>query len=564
MNYEDTDDLRSSFTTYLAEGDKLFSNGEYKKALEAYTKALMLKPGDKSCLVSRSKCYLNIGDPESALKDADECIKDDKTYHKGLYQRAEALYQMGHFEHALMYFHRGHTLRPELGQFRLGIQKCQEAIENSVGSPEVIKLDTQVQIDQNRRKTMDYRQKRHFKEEQKRVASEKTAKALLGELYVDREYLECLANDEMLVGTDHGKESIGDLINAGIRYLDNRTDFWRQQKPMYTRKREKSMLRPITSESISRQINTGMKAMENEDFEVALQSAINAGKTIETHPDKRKSPHVLTLQADINQLYGKALLELGRIDESIQRHKIEVRVGKQSGISELKIRGMDNLAEAYVKNQNFDKAMRIYSDRVKLAKSGNESAWLYHNWGRCLLEQADFDGAENKGLAAHASALEVNDKQWQLNSKVLVAQAQLKSGKLDGAEASFNEALTLAKAVEDEVACNVIQTQLSQITTYNESLKMETNDTADQLDDTAGELGVVEAPHEDEHPMETESPPEESASEETPPKTPEDVEPTIAVSEHSVNDNNVDPDDQSVDGQSDPEEPDLKPDEDEK
>lgn len=82
---------------------------------------------------------------------------------------------------------------------------------------------------------MDYRQKRHFKEEQKRVASEKTAKALLGELYVDREYLECLANDEMLVGTDHGKESIGDLINAGIRYLDNRTDFWRQQKPMYTR-----------------------------------------------------------------------------------------------------------------------------------------------------------------------------------------------------------------------------------------------------------------------------------------------------------------------------------------
>ena len=89
MNYndEDADELRSTFTTYLAEGDKvcvtqinvvdqlqdtlffqLFSNGEFKKALEAYTKALMLKPGDKSCLVARSKCYLHIGDPESALK----------------------------------------------------------------------------------------------------------------------------------------------------------------------------------------------------------------------------------------------------------------------------------------------------------------------------------------------------------------------------------------------------------------------------------------------------------------------------------------------------------------
>ena len=39
----------------------------------------------------------------------------------------------GQFEHGLIFFHRGHALRPELDQFRLGIQKCQEAIENSVG-----------------------------------------------------------------------------------------------------------------------------------------------------------------------------------------------------------------------------------------------------------------------------------------------------------------------------------------------------------------------------------------------------------------------------------------------
>ena len=41
---------------------------------------------------------------------------------------------MGHFEHGLIYFHRGHAIRPELDEFSLGIQKCQEAIENSVGS----------------------------------------------------------------------------------------------------------------------------------------------------------------------------------------------------------------------------------------------------------------------------------------------------------------------------------------------------------------------------------------------------------------------------------------------
>ena len=34
---------------------------------------------------------------------------------------------------ALVYYHRGHKLRPELQEFRLGIQKAQEAIDNSVG-----------------------------------------------------------------------------------------------------------------------------------------------------------------------------------------------------------------------------------------------------------------------------------------------------------------------------------------------------------------------------------------------------------------------------------------------
>ena len=35
---------------------------------------------------------------------------------------------------ALVFYHRGLKLRPELQEFRLGIQKAQEAIDNSVGS----------------------------------------------------------------------------------------------------------------------------------------------------------------------------------------------------------------------------------------------------------------------------------------------------------------------------------------------------------------------------------------------------------------------------------------------
>jgi len=50
-----------------------------------------------------------------------------------LYQKAEALYHLGDFEHSLVFYHRGLHVRPELEQFRLGVQKAREAIENAIG-----------------------------------------------------------------------------------------------------------------------------------------------------------------------------------------------------------------------------------------------------------------------------------------------------------------------------------------------------------------------------------------------------------------------------------------------
>lgn len=93
-----------------------------------------MQSDERSCLVARSKCYLQLGETTKALEDAEDALKDDKLYHKGLYQKAEVLYTMGDFEHALVYYHRGHKIRPELHEFTLGIQKAQEAVNNSIGS----------------------------------------------------------------------------------------------------------------------------------------------------------------------------------------------------------------------------------------------------------------------------------------------------------------------------------------------------------------------------------------------------------------------------------------------
>lgn len=99
-----------------------------------YTMQALDMEDDKACLVARSKCHLQLGNTALALQDAEDSLLDSKKFHKGLYQKAEVLYSMGDFEHALMFYHRGHKIRPELDQFVLGIQKAHEAVNNSIGS----------------------------------------------------------------------------------------------------------------------------------------------------------------------------------------------------------------------------------------------------------------------------------------------------------------------------------------------------------------------------------------------------------------------------------------------
>ncbi|KAK2547756.1 Outer dynein arm-docking complex subunit 4 [Acropora cervicornis] len=163
--YDDDDEPegpKSSATTYLSEGN-----------------ALELQPGYKDCLVQRSKCYLHLGDTDSALRDAEESLTEDPEYIKG------------DFEHALVNFHRGGKLRPDKEEFKLGIQKSEEAIDNAIGK----ERDCRVK---NTNKGYSKPTTQAARAQQPAVNrgknpnssgnSEKTVKQLLGELYADKEY----------------------------------------------------------------------------------------------------------------------------------------------------------------------------------------------------------------------------------------------------------------------------------------------------------------------------------------------------------------------------------------
>lgn len=87
--------------------------------------AIELAPEEKAAYVARSRCYLLLGEPKLALEDAETALKLDPKHAKALLQKAEALYYCGEFEMSLVFYHRGLRARPDLSEFRLGVQKAQ-------------------------------------------------------------------------------------------------------------------------------------------------------------------------------------------------------------------------------------------------------------------------------------------------------------------------------------------------------------------------------------------------------------------------------------------------------
>ncbi|XP_055050208.2 outer dynein arm-docking complex subunit 4 isoform X3 [Misgurnus anguillicaudatus] len=425
---------KSTFSTYVAEGDQLFYKGEYVKAIESFSTALSLQPDDKNCLVARSRCYVKLGDAERALQDAEDSLKDNKEFFKGLYQKAEALYTMGDFEFALVYYHRGHKLRPELQEFRLGIQKAQEAIDNSIGSPSSVKLKTKGDPSVFHKsngvhpKHPIHSHKKHPRQHGQKVPKiEKTAKQLLGELYSDREYLEKLLQDEDLIkGKIRTGENVQDLIVGCISYLDTRTEFWQQQKPIYARQRDRRL----------------MQQQWNRAFHKSTSDP---------------SRYFLTRLEEIDA--GNALMDIGKMDEALIHHKKALELARQGDLTDSKSRALDNIGGVYARIGKFQQAIEVWEERAPLARDGFEKTWLFHEIGRCYLELKRYAEARDYGSRSFEAADEISDLRFQLNSSVLMGQAELELGNKDSV-VYYERALDRAKVLQDDTAIEGIQKAL--------------------------------------------------------------------------------------------------------
>ncbi|XP_046581289.1 outer dynein arm-docking complex subunit 4-like isoform X2 [Haliotis rubra] len=494
-NGTDNHDSQVTFETHRDEGEHFIHVKQYKRAIASFTKALDMRSGDRVCLVRRSNCYLMLGNAEQALADANECLEQDdegKKDIKALCMKAEALYQKGDFETALVYYHRGNKLRPELQEFRLGIQKSQEAINNSIGTPESVKLETtgdlsyffkQEEKQKQQQQSRGYskpQQKKEDKKERKRPQSSsnsKTTKELLGELFADKEYLEKLYDGMTTTNTSNTTDFIKEKACDGLEYLGVREDFWRQQKPMYARKRDKQKQAQVLSSSGSK-LNSSSSTdpmkyilirLEQIDeahaeghYQESLQKSQKTLKRVEEWSENEVTNKQEVI-ANLHSCMGNAYLEMGKHDEALKHHEMDLDIGKAEDLDEVKSRALDNMGRVLARMGKYDKAIEVWEEKLPLSKTALEKTWLYHEIGRCYLEVSRYEDARDYGEKSLAAAREADDEGWQLHACVLVAQSEVKCNELQAAADSFERALEMAEAQQDSAAEQAIKKALEDV-----------------------------------------------------------------------------------------------------
>ncbi|KAM7029980.1 outer dynein arm-docking complex subunit 4 [Acridotheres tristis] len=481
---EDDDLPVVSFGSLMTEGTTLSRRGQHDKALGCFNDALKLRAGDKHCLITRSKCFLKLGDTENSLKDAEASLQIDKTFYEGLYQKAETLYTMGDFEFALVFYHRGRRLRPDLHKFQLGINKAEEAIVNCIGNPSSVKLESKEELcfvsrqaelrskkdnQKQQNKPKDQKDKKQMKKK-----SPKTEQQLLGELYADKAFLEKLLKDEDLMQscTRQGIK-VMDLVLDGISYLNRRRDFWQQQKPIYARVYERKVLRQERKQDkkqkpsdISRSIE---KNMEDIDLSLARGSAEESCRKAERLLKKiqawseKEVPNKNELIGNLHSCIGNAQLAMGQMEAALRSHKMDLDCARQNSLTDAVSRALDNIGHVYARIGKFQQAINTWEEKIPLAKSSLEKAWLFHEIGRCYLELEKAEKAQDYGQKSLQAADEEGDVEWQLHATVLVAQAQVKLKDYRSAILNFERALEKAKLVPSEAAQNGIIAALDNV-----------------------------------------------------------------------------------------------------
>lgn len=264
-----------------------------------------------------------------------------------------------------------------------------------------------------------------------------------------------------------------DLVLDGISYLNQRRDFWQQQKPIYAREYDRKLLRlgwgrdrKLKPAEIARAI---AKEMEDIEQMLARGSAEQSCRKAEYLLKKIRAwseddvPNKYELIGNLHSSIGNAQLAMGQMEAALHSHEMDLECAREHSLTDAMSRALDNIGHVYARLGKFQQAINTWEEKIPLAQSSLEKAWLFHEIGRCYLELDNAEVAQDYGEQSLQSADEEGDVEWQLHATVLVAQAQVKLKNYPSAIMNFERALEKARLMPSETAQNGIIAALDNV-----------------------------------------------------------------------------------------------------
>ncbi|XP_005796826.2 tetratricopeptide repeat protein 25 [Xiphophorus maculatus] len=471
-HYTEEEILRSKTSALKADGEWKYRKRNYRQALNSFTAAIELSPKEKKCYVSRSKCYIQLGQFKNALIDAEASLVEDPFFPEGVYQKAEALYYIGEFEFALVFYRRGLKLRHQMVEWRLGIHKAEEALIGSVGSrsfikPEVMGDLSYLEEEIARKQPIAVVQNLTKKDRTPvPMKNERTTRLLLGGFYQHKGFLEKLLKDEDLIkGVTKNGERVEDLIKNCITSLNHCADFWSQEKPISLKELSRQPKPPKPSlitrkaQYLTRIFDEISRCLAAGNAKCSLRKTEDVIKTVQGLSDKEcliKDEMMCFLHSCL----GHAFSDMGDLDKAMEHHEDDLNLARQCNIPEAISRALANIGSIYAETKQFEKAIEFWKERIPYVQEGLENTWMLHEMGCCYLELNYPENARDCGLRSIAVAEEMFDDMWQLRASVLVGQCELKLGNFESSVSFFEKALSLAELENDDMALSAIQKAL--------------------------------------------------------------------------------------------------------
>jgi tetratricopeptide (TPR) repeat protein len=181
--------------------------------------------------------------------------------------------------------------------------------------------------------------------------------------------------------------------------LDSRTDFWRQQEPLYARSKFSKKLEgdDESYKHIRRELetidertrivflsNTHFFLLEQnmDQFADARRRALRLLDFCD-RLDEKKFNEKQSVLSDVYSRLGNAYLELGDYNKSLEYHNRDLKIAETKQFNERSSRALDNLGRVYARSGQFPQAIQVWERKIPLATSALEKAWLFHEIGQC-------------------------------------------------------------------------------------------------------------------------------------------------------------------------------------